>query len=86
MMQAAYDVVHVCMWLISEITNISEITQFISTCGFPIACTVFLLRQSFRNDDAQRKQFEDMRKTLDGNTRALNGLTKIVEDLKRSFE
>lgn len=61
----------------------NEITQFISTCGFPIACTCFLLWQSFRQDERTAKQYDDLKKTIDGNTRAVTSLQKAVENLKR---
>lgn len=86
MMQGAADILRTLFYLLSEVINMNELTTFISTCGFPIACTIFLLFQSFRNDEAERKQYEELRKTIEGNTRALNALAKTVDGIKKNFE
>lgn len=86
MIQGFADIIRTTIFLMKEVVNMNEITTFISTCGFPIACTIFLLFQSFRNDEAERKQYDELRKTIEGNTRALNALAKTVETLKKSFE
>ena len=86
MIQGFADVVNSLIYIMKEVVQMGEITTFISTCGFPIACTIFLLFQSFRNDEAERKQYDELRKTIEGNTRALNALAKTVETLKKSFE
>lgn len=86
MIQDIFDLTRSLTYILTEAVKMGEITQFISTCGFPIACTIFLLFQSFRNDEAERKQYDELRKTIEGNTRALNALAKTVETLKKSFE
>ena len=83
MMQAIADIIRVTIYIAKEITPMNEIAQFISTCGFPIACTCFLLWQSFRQDERTAKQYDDLKKTIDGNTRAVSALQKAVENLKR---
>ena len=83
MMQAYADIIRVTLYLAREIVPMNEITQFISTCGFPIACTCFLLWQSFRQDERTAKQYDDLKKTIDGNTRAVSALQRAVENLKR---
>lgn len=86
MIQGIADIIRTTIYILTEVLPMNEIAQFISTCGFPIACTIFLLFQSFRNDEADRKQYDELRKTIEGNTRALNALAKTVETLKKSFE
>lgn len=83
MMQAIADIIRVSIYIAKEIINMDEIAQFISTCGFPIACTCFLLWQSFRQDERTAKQYDELKKTIDGNTRAVSALQKAVENLKR---
>lgn len=83
MMQAIADIIRVTIYIAKEITPMNEIAQFISTCGFPIACTCFLLWQSFRQDERSAKQYDELKKTIDGNTRAVSALQKAVENLKR---
>ena len=83
MMQAFVDVIRSIIYIAKEILPMNEIAQFISTCGFPIACTCFLLWQSFRQDERTAKQYDDLKKAIDGNTRAVSALQKAVENLKR---
>lgn len=83
MIQAFVDVIRSIIYIAKEILPMNEIAQFISTCGFPIACTCFLLWQSFRQDERSAKQYDELKKTIDSNTRALSALQKVVENLKR---
>lgn len=83
MIQAIADIIRVTIYIAKEIIPMEDITQFISTCGFPIACTCFLLWQSFRQDERSAKQYDELKKTIDGNTRAVSALQKAVENLKR---
>lgn len=53
----------------------TEITNFINSCGFPIFVTVFLLYQ-------QTKQNE----IITANTAAINRLAEKVGDLENGFE
>lgn len=59
----------------------NEIIQAISTVGFPIACCCFLLWQSNKQDEYNRKQQEELRKTIDNNTRSIDKLGSIVREL-----
>lgn len=62
-----------------EIINI--IIQAISTVGFPVACCCFLLYQNTKQDNYYREQQEKLRKTIDGNTRSIEELSKLMRDM-----
>ena len=56
--------------------------QFIATVGFPIACCCFLLWQNQKDEEYNRKQQNELRKTIDNNTKSVQELTAIVKELK----
>lgn len=59
----------------------TEIVQAVSTVGFPIACCCFLLWQNSKQDAYNREQQEKLRETIDGNTKSIEELSKIVQKL-----
>ena len=59
----------------------TELIQAVSTVGFPIACCCFLLWQNSKQDNYNREQQEKLRETIDGNTRSIEELGKIVQQL-----
>lgn len=61
--------------------NVSDIIQAISTVGFPIACCCFLLWQNSKQDNYNREQQEKLRDTIAGNTRSIEELGKLVQQL-----
>ena len=52
--------------------------EFIQTCGFPIFCCVYLMIQQSKQDEFNRKQQEEMRKSIDRNTDAMNELRDYI--------
>ena len=61
--------------------NANDLITAISTVGFPIACCCFLLWQNSKQDQYNREQQEKLRATIDGNTRSIEELGKIVQQL-----
>lgn len=59
----------------------NEVIQAVSTVGFPIACCCFLLWQNSKQDEYHRVQQEKLRETIDGNTKSIEELSKIVAKL-----
>lgn len=59
----------------------NELIQAVSTVGFPIACCCFLLWQNSKQDNYNREQQEKLRETIAGNTRSIEELGKIVQQL-----
>jgi hypothetical protein len=59
----------------------TELIQAVSTVGFPIACCCFLLWQNSKQDQYNREQQEKLRATIDGNTKSIEELSKIVQKL-----
>lgn len=64
----------------------NEIIQAVSTVGFPIACCCFLLWQNSKQDNYNREQQEKLRQTIDNNTRSIESLHGIVEELARMIQ
>lgn len=86
MMQDIVDMARCIIYILKGAFTMNDITTFISTCGFPIACSVFLLWQAFRQDERNAAQYEELRKTIEGNTKALNQMGKTLENLKHEFD
>lgn len=59
----------------------NEVIQAVSTVGFPIACCCFLLWQNSKQDEYHRAQQEKLRETIDGNTKSIEELSRIVAKL-----
>lgn len=59
----------------------NELIQAVSTVGFPIACCCFLLWQNSKQDQYNREQQEKLRETIVNNTRSIEELGKIVQQL-----
>ena len=59
----------------------TELIQAVSTVGFPIACCCFLLWQNSKQDQYNREQQEKLRETIVNNTRSIEELGKIVQQL-----
>lgn len=59
----------------------TELIQAVSTVGFPIACCCFLLWQNSKQDQYNREQQEKLRATIDGNTKSIEELGKVVQRL-----
>lgn len=60
-----------------------DVINLISTCGFPIACCVFMMFQNYKQQDYSQKQIEQLRETVDNNTKSVNELTMLVKELIR---
>lgn len=57
-------------------------TSFISgivTVGFPSACCAFLLWQNSKRDEYYRKQQDELRKSIDNNTKAIAELCSFIK-------
>lgn len=61
--------------------NANDLITAISTVGFPIACCCFLLWQNSKQDQYNREQQEKLRATIDGNTKSIEELGKVVQRL-----
>lgn len=59
--------------------NVNDIMNFISTCGFPVACCVYLMYQNAQQEKSRERETEQLRKTVDANTRAVKELTEYIK-------
>lgn len=59
-----------------------DIVDLISSCGFPIACCVFMLWQNSKQDDYFRSQQEELRKSIDNNTKTISELCLLIKEMK----
>lgn len=64
----------------------NELIQAVSKVGFPIACCCFLLWQNSKQDQYNREQQAKLRETIDNNTRSIEGLSAIVQELAKRME
>lgn len=60
----------------------NEFAQIVSSVGFPIACSIWLLYQSSKLNDIYKEAMQEMRKAIMNNTKSIDKLSNIVEDLK----
>lgn len=61
--------------------EVNEIIQAVSTVGFPIACCCFLLWQNSKQDNYNREQQDKLRATIDNNTKSIESLQGVVQEL-----
>lgn len=61
--------------------NVNDIITAISTVGFPIACCCFLLWQNSKQDNYNREQMDKLRATIDNNTKSIDALHGVVQEL-----
>lgn len=61
--------------------NVNDIITAISTVGFPIACCCFLLWQNSKQDNYNREQQDKLRATIDNNTKSIESLQGVVQEL-----
>ncbi len=61
--------------------TMNDIVTAISTVGFPIACCCFLLWQNGKQDNYNREQQDKLRATIDNNTRSIESLQGVVQEL-----
>ena len=61
--------------------NVNDIVAAISTVGFPIACCCFLLWQNSKQDNYNREQQDKLRATIDNNTKSIESLQGVVQEL-----
>lgn len=54
--------------------NVTDITQFIGTLGFPIVCCGALFWYMIKEKDAHKAEMEELRKSVEANTYAINSL------------
>lgn len=61
--------------------NVNDLVTAISTVGFPIACCCFLLWQNSKQDNYNREQQDKLRATIDNNTKSIESLQGVVQEL-----
>lgn len=54
--------------------NVTDITQLIGTLGFPIVCCGALFWYMVKEKDAHKSEMEELRKSVEANTLAINTL------------
>lgn len=54
--------------------NVTAITQLIGTLGFPIVCCGALFWYMVKEKDAHKAEMEEVRKSVEANTLAINSL------------
>lgn len=54
--------------------DVTDITQIIGTLGFPIVCCGALFWYMIKEKDAHKAEMEELRKSVEANTHAINSL------------
>lgn len=54
--------------------DVTMVTQLIGSLGFPIVCCGALFWYLVKEKDAHKKEMEELRKSVDANTTAINSL------------
>lgn len=54
--------------------NVTDITHIIGTLGFPIVCCGALFWYMVKEKDAHKAEMEEVRKSVEANTLAINSL------------
>ena len=54
--------------------DVTTITQLIGSLGFPIVCCGALFWYMIKEKDAHKSEMEELRKSVDANTQAINNL------------
>lgn len=54
--------------------NVTDITQLIGSLGFPIVCCGALFWYLVKEKDAHKAEIEELRKSVEANTHAINSL------------
>lgn len=60
--------------------TMNDIINLLQNLAFPAFVSVYLLLNQTKNDDFNRKQIEELRKTVDKNT---NVIQKLIESLNK---
>lgn len=58
-------------------------TELINTVGFPIAVTVALFWQNYKNHEMYNKTFTEFKEVIKHNSNSLEKLTELVNDIKK---
>ena len=59
--------------------TVQDVINFVSTCGFPIACCIYLMRQNAKQDEYRQKQIDDLKKSIDTQTEAVKELSTYIK-------
>lgn len=60
--------------------GVNEITQIISTVGFPIAMCVYIIYTMQKQSENHKTEIDELRKTIENNTVAI---VKLVEKIDK---
>lgn len=58
--------------------DISAITNFISTLGFPIFMAVWLLIKDSKADTERKEQIKELKTAIDNNTKSIEKLEALI--------
>lgn len=61
--------------------DITQVTQIISNVGFPIAMCLIVFYYMTKHDEQHKDETDNLRKTLEENTKILNELSILIKTL-----
>lgn len=61
--------------------DITQLTQMISNVGFPIAMCLLVFYYMTKHDEKHKEETDNLRKTLEDNTKVLSELSTLIKTL-----
>lgn len=61
--------------------DITQLTQMISNVGFPIAMCLIVFYYMTKHDEQHKEETDNLRKTLEDNTKVLSELSNLIKTL-----
>lgn len=58
--------------------ELTDIITFVSNVGFPILACVYLARSNQKLNDQHKVEMDELRKSINQNTRAIDALTTYI--------
>lgn len=59
--------------------DLTQIGNFISQIGFPIACCIFLFYQQSKQNQYNKERDESLKESINSNTKAIQSLESLLK-------
>ena len=59
--------------------DLTQIGNFISQIGFPIACCIFLFYQQSKQNQYNKERDESLKESINSNTKAIKALESLLK-------
>lgn len=62
------------------------VTELVNTVGFPIAVSIALFYQNFKTQESYNKTFSEFKEVINHNSKSIEQLTKVVNEIRKGGE